>query len=66
VALRPAEIVSLGGIRVVSPVTELEGTEIHENNGGNAERLGNEVDYRKAETLGDAEDAPGWWQDNLV
>jgi hypothetical protein len=51
---------------VVSPVTELEGTEIHENNGGNAERLGNEVDYRKAETLGDAEDAPGWWQDNLV
>jgi hypothetical protein len=44
----------------------LEGTEIHENNDGNAERVQKEFCYRKAETLGYAENAMGWWRDNVV
>jgi hypothetical protein len=42
-------------------VMELGVMEILGIKGGKGERVGKELCYRKAETLGDAEEAARWW-----
>jgi hypothetical protein len=47
-------------------VTALESTKLLGNNGKRLLVVSKELCYRRAETLGDAEEAARWWRYNLV
>jgi len=44
----------------------LRHTEVHGDNSGCAEKVWKELCYRKAEALGDTEEAARWWRYKLV
>jgi hypothetical protein len=63
---RLVELQTPGTGRREAGVTGLENTKVLGINGKNFGWVPKELCYRKAETLGDAEEAARWWRYNLV